>query len=94
MSRTTIRQKLVQRLRHDFGLIVDPCDLESFRRNGYGMEITSWSTIKRRPSVESRLTMREVVEAPKLATTTDPIDKTIRVDLSLEINKCASTTPA
>jgi hypothetical protein len=64
--RKTIRQRLIERLWHDFQLTVDPTTLHSFRRNGYGAEIISWSTIGRSPEIESFLTMRQCVLLPSL----------------------------
>lgn len=62
----TIRQRLIERLWEEFQLIVDPVDIYSFRRNGYGIELISWSTLNRRPVVQSKLTMRQVTLIPNL----------------------------
>lgn len=81
MTAKTIRQQLVERLYEDFGLRVDPMDLVSFRRNGYGVEMISWATLRRTVRIQSKLTMRQAVRVPILKRSRE--GDTINIDLCL-----------
>ena len=63
----SIKGKLQNRLNADLSIDVELSDLESFRRNGHGAPIISWSTIKRYPAVESFFTMTQIVRAKRIS---------------------------
>lgn len=64
--RKTIRQQLIEKLYREHGIIIDPDSLHSYRRNGYGSRIISWSTIPHRTGInyQSFETMRVCLKLP------------------------------
>ena len=65
MTRKTTKQKLVEKLYKEHGIIISPETLYSFRRNGYGSRMISWSTIgNNRGEYESFYRMSDCVKYP------------------------------
>lgn len=44
--------------------MLDPCDMESFRRRSFGSRIISWATIKNNPPYQSFETMANCLKYP------------------------------
>jgi len=64
MLKKSLKQKMIEKLYEEHGIMLDPCDLVSYRRNGFGSEIISWSTIKNTPMYQSFNTMRDCYRYP------------------------------
>lgn len=64
MTSKSLKQKMIEKLYKEHGIILNPSDLVSFRRNGYGARMVSWSTLKNEPSYQSFHTMQVCLKLP------------------------------
>lgn len=64
MFKKSLKQKLLEKLYKEHGIMLDPCDMESFRRRGFGSRVVSWATIKSNPPYQSFETMANCLKYP------------------------------
>lgn len=95
MQRKSLKQKMIEKLYEEHGIFLDPCDLVSYRRNGFGSEIVSWSTIKSRPTYQSFNTMRDCFKYPtKLVQRGLPPHVEPEITIEIDFEKIAHLTHA
>lgn len=63
-STQSIKSKLAMKLCREYNIVIDPDDMHSFRRNGFGTDIISWVTIKNNPSYKSFDRMSDCLKYP------------------------------
>lgn len=64
MLKKSRKQKLLEKLYREHGIALDPMDVVSFRRNGFGSRIISWATICNKPPYKSFETMANCLKYP------------------------------
>ena len=85
MRAKSIRQKLLEKLHKEHGIYLDPMDMVSFRRNGFGSRIVSWGTIHNKPAYQSFETMADCLKYPtKLWRGNFGRDKEITIEIDFE----------
>ena len=81
----SLRQKLLEKLHREHGVFLDPLDMVSFRRNGFGSRIVSWGTIHSKPAYQSFFTMAECLKYPtKLVHGDFGRDREITIEIDFE----------
>lgn len=83
----TIRQKLAEKLLAEHNIELDPQDMESFRRNGYGSNVISWATVSltKKIKYQSFFTMKECLALPtKLIRLPSSSSHEITIDIDFE----------
>lgn len=92
MFRKSLKQKLLEKLYHEHGITLDPMDMVSFRRNGFGSRIISWATIHNEPAYQSFETMAACLKYPtKLVRLNFGTDAEITIEIDLD--KVAAANP-
>lgn len=66
MRRKSTRQKLIEKLYHEHGIVIDQHKMHSFRRNGFGSFIVSWSTVGQKQNYQSFWTMSDCLKYPTI----------------------------
>ena len=60
----SLKQKLLEKLYKEHGIILDPSKMHSFRRNGFGSRMVSWSTVGQKQDYKSFETMANCLKYP------------------------------
>jgi len=85
MFTKSVRQKLLEKLHKEHGVILDPLDMVSFRRNGFGSRIISWATVHNKPAYQSFETMADCLKYPtKLVRHNFGQDREITIEIDFE----------
>jgi hypothetical protein len=85
MFKKSLKQKLLEKLYREHGIMLDPMDMVSFRRNGFGSRIVSWGTIHNEPEYQSFETMADCLKYPtKLVRHNFGRDREITIEIDFE----------
>jgi len=83
--RKSLKQKLLEKLHKEHGIMLDPLDMVSYRRNGFGSRIVSWGTIHNKPAYQSFETMADCLKYPtKLVRGNFGRDREITIEIDFE----------
>lgn len=63
-NKISLKQRMIEKLYAEHGIDLDPLDLVSWRRCGFGSRVVSWSTLRGRPVYQSFETMRNCLKYP------------------------------
>lgn len=93
MAQLPLKHRLFRKLHKEHGIFLDTMKMHSFRRNGFGSRIISWSTVGQEIEYQSFETMMACLKLPtKLVPEENYGGKLITIEVDLD--KIAATNKA
>jgi len=93
MFKKSLKQKLLEKLYREHGVTLDPMDMISYRRNGFGSRIVSWATIHNDPPYQSFETMAACLKYPTKLVRHN-FGKDPEITIEIDIQKIIASNPA
>lgn len=85
MHKKSTKQRLIEKLHKEHGIVLDPCKMYSFRRRGFGTPVISWATIGQSQNYQSFETMASCLRYPtKLERRNFGQDLNITIEIDFE----------
>lgn len=89
LQKKSTRQKLLEKLYGEHGIILDPNKMCSPRRNGFGSPIVSWFTLGQNQDYRSFETMTACLKCPTKLIYPDPGEGSV-ITIEVDLDKIAA----